>query len=392
VGRRTTLVFIVAVALVAAAPAASQDIESEKARVDQRLAELQAEIDTAKEREGVLTTQLSAVSSELRAAQAAVEEAEGSLDALEAELAQERDRLDLLTARLQAQTRRLERLQKEYAKAVAILEQRVRAAYIEQQPDLLSFLVDASSFSDIVDSYEFLSRIGAQDRRIARDVEAARDRTARERRATAETRRLTAAAVSVIAARTEEAREVRNRLAEGRDDLLVVRALRSSALTDIRETRAEFLEEANALAAQSAALAERIRSAQTGSSGSGISASGLIWPVNGPVTSGFGPRWGRMHEGIDIAAPSGTPIVASAAGTVIHAGWLGGYGNLVVVDHGNGLATAYAHASAILVSVGQQVSQGQTLALVGSTGHSTGPHLHFEVRVNGLAVDPLLYL
>jgi murein DD-endopeptidase MepM/ murein hydrolase activator NlpD len=99
-----------------------------------------------------------------------------------------------------------------------------------------------------------------------------------------------------------------------------------------------------------------------------------------------------MHEGIDIAAELGTPIQAAASGTVIHAGWLGGYGNLVVVDHGDGLATAYAHASAILVAVGQQVSQGDTLSLVGSTGNSSGPHLHFEVRVNGSAVDPLLYL
>jgi murein DD-endopeptidase MepM/ murein hydrolase activator NlpD len=103
-------------------------------------------------------------------------------------------------------------------------------------------------------------------------------------------------------------------------------------------------------------------------------------------------RWGRMHEGIDIAAPLGAPIWAAAGGTVVYAGWLGGYGNLAVVDHGNGFATAYAHASAILVAVGQNVAQGETVALVGSTGHSTGPHLHFEVRVNGVAVDPLLYL
>ena len=149
------------------------------------------------------------------------------------------------------------------------------------------------------------------------------------------------------------------------------------------------------LAAESASLAAAIQSAQSsaGSSGTGApSASGFIWPVNGPVVSGFGMRWGRMHEGIDIAASSGTPVHAAAAGTVIHAGWLGGYGNLVVVDHGNGLSTAYAHASAILVAVGQNVAQGETVSLVGSTGNSTGPHLHFEVRVNGSAVDPLLYL
>jgi len=99
-----------------------------------------------------------------------------------------------------------------------------------------------------------------------------------------------------------------------------------------------------------------------------------------------------MHEGIDIGAPMGAPIVASAAGTVIVAAYDGGYGNLVVIDHGGGIATAYAHQSSIAVSVGQQVSQGETIGYVGSTGHSTGPHLHFEVRVNGTPVDPLGYL
>jgi murein DD-endopeptidase MepM/ murein hydrolase activator NlpD len=99
-----------------------------------------------------------------------------------------------------------------------------------------------------------------------------------------------------------------------------------------------------------------------------------------------------MHEGIDIACAAGTPNRAAAAGTVIYAGWMGGYGNLVVIDHGNGLSTAYGHASALAVSVGQTVSQGQTVSYVGATGHATGPHLHFEVRVNGTAVDPLAYL
>jgi murein DD-endopeptidase MepM/ murein hydrolase activator NlpD len=99
-----------------------------------------------------------------------------------------------------------------------------------------------------------------------------------------------------------------------------------------------------------------------------------------------------MHEGIDIAVPTGTPVAAAASGTVITAGWLGGYGNLVVIDHGNGLATAYGHNSGLAVGVGQSVAQGQVIAYSGSTGHSTGPHVHFEVRVNGSPVDPLGYL
>jgi murein DD-endopeptidase MepM/ murein hydrolase activator NlpD len=205
------------------------------------------------------------------------------------------------------------------------------------------------------------------------------------------------ATVSVIAARTEEARAVRNELAASRDSLSTVRRLKQDAIFDARESREDYLEEVGALAAESASLAASIRKAQAQaavtSTGTGTpSASGFIWPVSGTVVSGFGMRWGRMHEGIDITAPTGTSIWAAAAGTVIWSSWRGGYGNCVVVDHGNGLATLYAHASALLVSVGQQVSQGQTVALVGSTGNSSGPHLHFEVRVNGVAVDPLLYL
>ena len=393
--RRSLLVVGLGLSLVFASPAAGDGIEDQKAAVDARIASLQAEIAASKQQEGVLTSQLSAVVSELGAAQSAVEEAQSSLDALEAELAAEQDHLERLTALLREQTLRLQRLQVEYRRAVGILEARVRAMYIEEPPDVLSFLVSASSFDDLIDNYEFLRRIGAQDRRIARQVESAKRRAASERLATANTRRLTASIVSVISARTGEARLARDRLVTNRDALAAARELEQSALISSRATREEYLAEVDALATQSATLAAAIRDSQAeaGSAGTGApSAAGLVWPVDGVVVSGFGMRWGRMHEGIDIAASSGTPIRAAAAGTVIYAGWLGGYGNLVVVDHGNGLATAYAHASSILVGVGQEVAQGETVALVGSTGHASGPHLHFEVRVNGVAVDPLPYL
>jgi murein DD-endopeptidase MepM/ murein hydrolase activator NlpD len=382
-------------ALTMAAPAAADDPAAEKAAVDARIASLEAEIAVSKTKEGVLTSQLSAVVDELEEAQSAVRDAEFAVGTLEAELSSARNRLDELEARLGRQTRRLERLRAEYSKAVAILEKRVRQAYIDEPPDMLAFLVSASSFDEVIDNVELLNRIGRQDRRIATQVERARNRTAAERRATIVTKREQEATVSLIAARTDEARTVRNRLASERDRLATVESLKQSALTSTRESRDEYLREVNGLLAESAALAQRIRGAQesAGSTGSGQpSASGLIWPCDGVVVSGFGLRWGQMHEGIDIGCAFGTPNRAAAAGTVIHAGWLGGYGNLVVVDHGNGLSTAYAHASSIVVGVGQTVAQGQTVSLVGSTGNSSGPHLHFEVRVNGTAVDPLSYL
>jgi murein DD-endopeptidase MepM/ murein hydrolase activator NlpD len=403
-GRRLLLVSVLACAVAATAlgliaPAAGQDIESEKQRVDARIASLRAEIEAGKQEEGVLTSQLAAVTDELRAAESAVAGAESSLARLESELARQRDRLERLTTLLREQTRRLVRLQAEHARAVKVLEQRVRDAYIHEPPDTLAFIVSASSFAEIVDNYEFVRRIGAQDRRIAREVKTAEEKAAAERRATARTRALTEATVSVISARTDEARAVRDRLAADRANLAAARSLKRTALTDVRESHDQHLAEVETLAAESATLAAAIQSAQSvqggaaASSGSGaVSSSGFIWPVNGTVVSGFGMRWGRMHEGIDITASSGTPSWAVAPGTVIHAGWLGGYGNLVVVDHGSGLSTAYAHASSILVGVGQQVAQGETVALVGSTGNSSGPHLHFEVRVDGSAVDPMGYL
>jgi murein DD-endopeptidase MepM/ murein hydrolase activator NlpD len=122
--------------------------------------------------------------------------------------------------------------------------------------------------------------------------------------------------------------------------------------------------------------------------------SHYIWPTQGTVTSGYGVRWGKMHKGIDIAAPIGTPIVAAASGVVTKAGWNnGGYGNLVEIQHPDGSLTRYAHNSRLLVRVGQSVEQGQLIAQMGSTGHSTGSHCHFEVHPTGqAAVNPVAYL
>jgi murein DD-endopeptidase MepM/ murein hydrolase activator NlpD len=116
------------------------------------------------------------------------------------------------------------------------------------------------------------------------------------------------------------------------------------------------------------------------------------WPVRGRISSRFGPRWGRMHEGLDIAVNTGTPVRAAAPGKVTFVGWSGNYGYLVKVDHGNGVETRYAHNSRLLAKVGNRVTAGQVLARSGNTGRSTGPHVHFEIRLNGRAYNPLDYL
>jgi murein DD-endopeptidase MepM/ murein hydrolase activator NlpD len=148
------------------------------------------------------------------------------------------------------------------------------------------------------------------------------------------------------------------------------------------------------LASQENKLKTAILASQVGRAvaARGISTQGFIWPLNGAITSPFGPRWGRMHTGIDIDGVTGDPIVASKSGRVIVASYYGGYGNAVVIDHGGGVATLYGHQSRIGVSVGDEVSQGQVIGYVGCTGSCTGDHLHFEVRINGNPVDPMPYL
>jgi murein DD-endopeptidase MepM/ murein hydrolase activator NlpD len=122
--------------------------------------------------------------------------------------------------------------------------------------------------------------------------------------------------------------------------------------------------------------------------------NGYVWPAQGTLTSGYGWRWGRMHRGIDIAGPVGTPIMAAASGVVVRSGWnSGGYGNLVDIRHADGSLTRYAHNSRLLVREGQQVRQGQQIAEMGSTGYSTGPHVHFEVHLpNTGTVNPMAHL
>lgn len=143
--------------------------------------------------------------------------------------------------------------------------------------------------------------------------------------------------------------------------------------------------------AKAASIGSAIRSEQL------VSADGRLlrafsWPVSGRLSSRYGPRWGRMHHGIDVAVNTGTPVRAAARGRVSFAGWNGGYGYLVIIDHGNNIETRYAHLSRISVKVGQYVERGTVIAYSGNTGNSTGPHLHFEIRQKGQSVNPLNYL
>jgi murein DD-endopeptidase MepM/ murein hydrolase activator NlpD len=384
--------------LVVAAPAAGDPV-SKKRQVDSKLDSLHSKIAQARAREGVLTGQISAMTSKIRTLEGEVGTATSRLDVLQRDLDLHRRKLDTLTQLYRVETRKLEFLRAQYRSALGRLNERLVAIYESDEPDALSVILSSSNISDLIDELEYVRRVGAQDDQIAAEVASAKTQVTRVRERTRRIRHGVAVETDAIAQRTNEARLVRDRLAASRNALASARADKRSTLSSIKEDERAYVDEANALAAVSSQLGAQIAAAQrssagfAGSSGTGTPSShGLIWPVSGPVTSPFGMRWGRMHEGIDIGVPYGTPIHAAAAGRVIYAGWMSGYGNLVVIDHGNGLATAYGHQSAIAVSNGADVAQGQTIGYVGCTGHCFGPHLHFEVRVNGAPVDPLGYL
>jgi murein DD-endopeptidase MepM/ murein hydrolase activator NlpD len=396
VARRRLLGLALVCAAVLTAPSALADLAEDKQQIDSRIAELRDRIAEAKEREGTLTSDISAASEQIDAVQTRVDDLDAEVTALEAELARQRARLAELRELLAQQTRVLAVVEANEREANERLENRVVSIYTNRRPGTIDVLLSVSSLDDLVSGLEYLQDIADRDREIAAEVADARVKLAAERRRTQELRDEQARITAALAERTAERQAALDELVARRDELVSAQADRRSLLDKLRGERHDAQEDVRELERASAELADRIRSAQgsgSASTGSGAApASGFIWPVEGPITSPFGYRWGRMHEGIDIGVGFGTPIRAAASGTVIYAGWLGGYGNLVVVDHGGGLSTAYGHQQRIYVAYGQQVGQGEVLGEVGSTGHSFGPHLHFEVRVNGSPVDPLGYL
>lgn len=417
--RRFLAVAALLAALFAAIPAALGSLGERKDALDARIAQLQERIAAAERRERVLTTDIAASREEIDTIEERVRDLSVRVRALEHELARHRARLAGLREQYARETALLAQLERSERIAEDRLHRRLVDIYETGSPSALEILLSVSSLSDLVSQLEYAQTIAARDEEIARSVAEARARVAVARLRTQAIKREEEQTVAVIAERTQQQRTVLAELTRRRDQLVQAQADRRALLARVRAQRRGAEEDLGALQRESARLAERIRAAQQraaaagggqegagsssapssqGSGGSAAagaeapSASGFIWPVNGPITSPFGWRWGRMHEGIDIGAGYGTPIHAAAAGTVIWAGWMGGYGNLVVLDHGGGLSTAYGHQQRIYVHVGQRVAQGEVIGEVGSTGHAFGPHLHFEVRVNGTPVDPLRYL
>lgn len=391
----TRVVCVLLLALVAATPAAADNVIGRKARVDDRIAELNDKITAARARERALASDIAAVSSKILELEREVGDVSRDLETLERDLSLHQAKLRKITQLWRLQSQKLKFLRGQHAAAIERLNDRIVAVYESGRVSTVDVLLSAASFSELVSRLDYVKQIAAQDKEIADSVGRAKERMRVARARTTVIRRRVATVTRAVAIRTEQTRALRGQLVAREASLSDARGEKQRTLSSVEQQREEYLHEVEALAQVSAQLAARIQASQASAASSAPvppAGGGLMWPVSGPVTSPFGWRWGRMHEGIDIAVPTGTPVRAAQSGRVIIAGWMGGYGNLVVVDHGGGLSTAYGHNSAFALGVGASVSQGQVVAYAGSTGNSTGPHVHFEVRVNGAAVDPLGYL
>ena len=369
-------------ALVVAAPAAAN--HTRQSALDDKIA-------AARAREGALSGQIDGLTTQIRTLEQQVGDVSTRLGSLERDLDLHRQRLQRINDLARLQDEQLRFLKSQYRKAVSRLNERLVQIYENGEPSTIEIVLGAQSLKDVLDRLDYMGSIATQDQAIVTQVGAGRVRVRAARVRTRRLQQSVASSTRVIAYRTQQVRALRDELDGRRRSLAGARSDSKNALAEAQANEREWVAEANALQAASASVSSTITS-QSPASSSPPSSSGLIWPVSGPITSPFGMRWGSLHPGIDIGVGMGTPIRAAASGRVISASYAGGYGNLVVIDHGNGLATAYAHQSSMAVSSGQQVSQGQVIGYVGSTGFSTGPHLHFEVRVNGSPVDPMGYL
>ncbi|HHY40386.1 MAG TPA: peptidoglycan DD-metalloendopeptidase family protein [Syntrophaceticus sp.] len=315
------------------------------------------------------------------------------LDSIERDIAQISSDLESYEqdlSRLQQSIAELEPVLQEKEEALKkkteTLNQRLRDIYMKGNLSYLEVLVGSTSMSDFLTRLDFLRRLMENDAKLVRETTAERDELARQKRELEEKKeqvvslkRATELKRNTLAARSQEREETLKRL----------QADKAACERAIRE-----LEESSRKLTQ---IIQQYQSKNPNPSPPQGNGS-MIWPAAGPITSGYGMRWHpiygtySMHTGIDIGAPHGAPVKAADGGTVIYVGWMGGYGNTVIVDHGGGISTLYAHLSGFAVSAGSNVSQGQVIAYVGSTGNSTGPHLHFEVRINGYHTNPLAYL
>lgn len=282
------------------------------------------------------------------------------------------------------------------------MRDRLIQIYKSSKPDLMSVVLNSDGFVDLLERGEFIKRISDQDRKIVGIVRRAKADAARAELRLGRLERRQTSVTEIVRRRRDEVSAVRMELVGSRVGYRRTKQSKAAALGRVRDQRVQLESNVDELEAASRRIRDQLQAAQRRNNAGGPSVPPIrrgtgrfIFPVNGPMTSSFGPRWGRLHAGIDIPAPDGTPIRAADSGAVAllqGVGASGGYGNYTCIQHSATMSSCYAHQSRLGTTLDASVSQGQVIGYVGNTGNSFGAHLHFEVRVDGTPVDPMGYL
>lgn len=394
-------VLVTAGAVAASAGALALPLAQADGKATQKQAqELQRKIDATRGKvarrrgtEQVLSSQVAAYSERIDALQGRIDGYESRQEVVQRQLDTAQAKLDRLQTQLRSERARLVRLKARLAEARRQLSDRLVELYTADSPDLVTVVLNSDGFNDLLERGEFLKRINDQDVSVMGVVRAAKaDATAAEERLTgleSEQAELT----DGVKSRRDELARLKQGLVDTRVGYEQTKAGKARALRTVRTQRVDLEDHLDDLEADQAKVKAALQKAMMRSQLGGGGTGQLAIPVSGPITAPFGEqRPGHIHAGIDIGVPIGTPLHAADGGKVVIAGVVQGYGNYTCIQHTASLSTCYGHQNRIGVSVGQTVKKGQVIGETGNTGHSTGPHLHFEVRVNGTPVNPLGYL
>src|SRR4051812_5357336 len=363
--------------------------------VNRRMDVVRAKIRDKKAKEGVLTGTITRYNQKIQSLQGDIRGLQQRQNNIQVSLDQKRTELFATQDKLEKAKDRLARLKLYLARAQKVLGQRLAQMYKDGEPDVLTVVLESNGFADLLERTQFLDRITNQDNQIITRVRTLKALTTKQAKELGKLQREQKAAAAAIESRRNQVVAVKGKLVSNRVELQSARNGRKAVLSNIQSSRKKLEGNLSKLQAQ---VQAQLRAAQQGSAfnagpirrGTGS----MIWPVNGPITSPFCERraWESCHPGIDIGVPSGTPIRAADSGRVAIAGWVSGYGNYTCIQHTSALSSCYGHQSSLGVHVGQNVSQGQVIGISGCTGLCFGPHLHFEVRINGAVTNPLNYL
>lgn len=372
-----------------------QDNKAQLEKIRQNIAKAEAARKAALGDIAALDQNIDAAEKELRIATAAYEEAAAKLDALRTEL-------DAVTIQLNQKRDELQRTEADLHTQQKVFNERMANIYKSGGRTMfLAALLDPGSITDLMGRFDLLSNIAEQDNDLLTQIEDLKAKVEGQKAALEVERAAVSQLEQAQRATTKALDAQADKKQAAVDELETARSAKEKVLAAAEKDKASWARQEDELSAESDRITAQLKAAQQASTVRASSGGGggqLYRPVPGPITSPYGYRIHpifhvrKMHTGVDMTAGMGTPIHAAEGGSVVSAGWRGGYGKCVVISHGGGLATLYGHLSTISVSAGQKVGRGEVIGKVGSTGYSTGPHLHFEVRADGSPVNPANYL